>query len=255
MLVKLLICNNKGGAGKTTIAVNLAHSLARRGKKVLLIDLDHQAHVAESLGLNEDGALEKLLFTDALFNDLVTPTPQGYGFDLILTDFDFWEVMPLMKLDQNLLKAKFKPYEKQYDYILIDSGPQMSALVAWAMEYADFTLIPAKTQFLNMIGLKNIRRMLRRYANGDESILGIVPTMANVKTQEFKVCKKIVGDMVGLDKFGPVVRQCADFSKAQFMEKTVYDFAAVNSNAIKDMETLTDWIIKRIKEEKSNGQK
>lgn len=243
-----MLCNNKGGAGKTTICVNLAHALALKGKKVLVVDLDHQNHVAECFGLDEANHLERLLFKLDPIEELITPVT-GYKFDIILNEFDFWQLMSIMKLDNNLLEKRLSNSEElKYDYILMDSGPQMSILVAWAMDFCDWMIVPAKPQFLNMVGLKNIRRMARTFGKGDDSILGVIPTMANPRTREFAACKVLAEEVLGIGKFGPVVRQYSDFSKSQFKSKTIFDYAP-SSKAAQDMKNVTEWVLKRIREE------
>lgn len=112
----LSICNEKGGSGKTSIAINLAITLAKYGK-VLLIDADQQKSIGVFMRLRERMSGSE-------------------GFENTLTDFDYIDGYDsLIKIDINKAKSI-------YDYIVIDTGGRDSAEMRYAMVISDFTIIP-----------------------------------------------------------------------------------------------------------------
>ena len=155
------IANQKGGCGKTTTAINLASALSLNGKKVLLIDLDAQAHA--SLGLDIESQ-------DSLYNVISKLTPRKLKIENIIkrveNAFDIAPANILVgTLEQELadeIGRELKLLEilngirNRYDYILIDCPPSLGILTINAIRVSDEVIIPAETSRFSMQGVEHL---------------------------------------------------------------------------------------------------
>jgi len=155
------IANQKGGCGKTTTAINLAAALSLNGKKVLLIDLDAQAHA--SLGLDIEGQ-------DSLYNVISKLTPRKLKIeDIIRRVEDAFDIAPsnilVGTLEQELsdeigrelkLLEIIKTVRDQYDYILIDCPPSLGILTINALRVSEEVIIPVETSRFSMQGVDHL---------------------------------------------------------------------------------------------------
>ena len=155
------IANQKGGCGKTTTAINLASSLSLDGKKVLLIDLDPQAHA--SLGLDIESQ-------DSLYNVISKLTPRKLKIDNIIkrveNNFDIAPSNILVgTLEQELsdeigrelkLKEILDSMKNKYDYVLIDCAPSLGILTVNAIRASNEMLIPVETSRFSMQGVEHL---------------------------------------------------------------------------------------------------
>jgi chromosome partitioning protein len=155
------IANQKGGCGKTTTAINLASALSLNGKKVLLIDLDAQAHA--SLGLDVESQ-------DSLYNVISKLTPRKLRIENIIKRVeDSFDIAPsnilVGTLEQELsdeigreikLSEILSTIKDQYDYILIDCSPSLGILTINAIRASDEVIIPAETSRFSMQGVEHI---------------------------------------------------------------------------------------------------
>jgi len=155
------IANQKGGCGKTTTAINLATALSLNGKKVLLIDLDAQAHA--SLGLDIDGQ-------DSLYNVISNLTPRKLKLENIIKRVeDSFDIAPsnilVGTLEQELadeigrelkLTEILSTIKDQYDFILIDCSPSLGILTVNAIRASDEIIIPAETSRFSMQGVEHL---------------------------------------------------------------------------------------------------
>ena len=167
----IAVINQKGGVGKTTLTANLAHGLALKGNKVLCIDLDPQAQLTISLGINntEVSGLDDALLTQRPLNELLLPArenlylvPAGAG----LSDV---ERLTEGGASRGMLLRKALSEEKQnYDYVLIDCPPSSGLLVVNAIFAVDEVLIPMTGDFLALQGLSHLMATLSNF----ESSLG-----------------------------------------------------------------------------------
>jgi len=188
----IAIANQKGGCGKTTSAINLSASIAEKGNRVLLIDLDPQAHATIGLGI-ESHSLEKSMY-DVLINSSV-----GFKEVIIKTPFPNLDIAPsnltlsgaeieLVSIigRENLLKDNLSnSLLGQYRYILIDCPPSLSLLTVNALTSADYVLIPVQTHYFPLEGMKqllNTIKIVRERLNHRLEILGIVPTLFDKRT-------------------------------------------------------------------------
>ena len=194
MAKTIAICNQKGGVGKTTTALNLGAGLARAGRRVLLVDADPQSDLTTSLGLEAD-ALEKSLgrlmyLATENYKPAVKDTVihHAEGFDLIPSNLDLSSMetrlvnaMSREKVLDNLLKE----VKADYDYILIDCMPSLGMLTINALTAADSVIIPVQAQYLPAKGMTQLLRsidMVRSHTNERLGIDGIVMTLVDGRT-------------------------------------------------------------------------
>ena len=202
----------KGGSGKTTTAVNVASGLHKRGRRVLLVDLDDQANATMCVGINPF-ALEKSIST--LFTDIAVQ-PQEV---IVQTDFGL-SVLPATQDLENVaagmtatsvhgLKPILQELGDGYDYIIVDTQPGHSFLSLSALVASDYTLIPLQAHYLAMEGLARIMGDIQRVQHGDVvdswrgpnphlRILGIVPCMVQNTNVSQLVIDKTRSDYPGM---------------------------------------------------------
>ncbi|HPN88898.1 MAG TPA: AAA family ATPase [Candidatus Omnitrophota bacterium] len=155
------IANQKGGCGKTTTAINLASALSAIGKKILLIDLDPQAHA--SLGLDIESQ-------DSIYNVISHLTPKKLVMDDIIKRVEErFDIVPsnilVGTLEQELsdeigrelkLLSVIEPLKERYDYILIDCPPSLGILTVNAIRTSDEIIIPVETSRFSMQGVDHL---------------------------------------------------------------------------------------------------
>jgi chromosome partitioning protein len=180
----LAIANQKGGVGKTTTSINLAASLAKTRRRVMLIDLDPQGNATMGSGVNKEqlkASTYAVLIGDATVAD-ATMTVEG-GYDLVgangaLAGAEI-ELVELENRERRLRDA-LAAVQQNYDYILIDCPPALSLLTINAMVAADAVMIPMQCEYYALEGLTalvNTIRRIRETLNPGLQIEGLVRTM------------------------------------------------------------------------------
>jgi chromosome partitioning protein len=186
----ITICNQKGGTGKTTTAINLAAYLALAQRKVLLIDLDPQANTTSGLGIDQSRvkqATYHVLLEEAGLKDIYQDTgvenlwlaPSG----LDLTGAEV-ELVSVLGREYRLKKA-LSIEKDNFDFIIIDSPPSLGLLTVNALCAADSALIPVQCEYYALEGLSqllNTIRLVKENLNPVLDIEGLLLTMADFRT-------------------------------------------------------------------------
>jgi chromosome partitioning protein len=180
----LAITNQKGGVGKTTTSINLAASLAKTKRRVLLIDIDPQGNATMGSGVN------KAELTNTVYHVLIGLAPAGQtripvegGYDLIPANSDLSGAeIELINLDQRerRLRDALEEIRADYDYILIDCPPALNLLTVNALVAAHSVLIPMQCEYYALEGLTALVgtiRKVRESLNPQLQIEGLLRTM------------------------------------------------------------------------------
>lgn len=150
------ISNHKGGVGKTTSTINIGAGLNRLGKKVLLIDLDPQANLSQSLGLiNQDKNIYGALRGDYKLE----PVEIIKGLDVVPSTLDLSGAEVEMSGEpgrEYILKELIEPLKLLYDFIIIDSPPSLGLLTINSFTASNIVLIPLQAQYLALQGVAKL---------------------------------------------------------------------------------------------------
>lgn len=243
----IAISNNKGGVGKTTSTVNIAASLSILNKKVLVIDIDHQAQATYHLGINPKDlqySIFELLKGEITYNDLLI---DRNGIFLLpakpdLKDLDF---LPFPAKEFLLRDAMEKIND--FDYVLIDCPPSLGILTLNALTYAKEIFIPLQLQFLPFHGMYNLFegvQMVKQRLNKSLEITGIIGTMySSTKTINKEVLDETESRLPG-KLFNTIIRENVSLQEAPSWGKTIFEYKS-DSNGAVDYMNLTKEIIAR----------
>lgn len=207
----IVIGNQKGGVGKTTTTSNLGIGLAKKGKKVLLIDADAQGSLTASLGFQEPDKLDVSLATIManIINEEDMEPASGIlkhdeGVDLMPGNIELsgLEVSLVNVMSRELvLRTYIEQQKERYDYILIDCMPSLGMITINAFASADSILIPVQAAYLPVKGLeeqliKTIGKV-KRQINPKLEIEGILLTMVDNRTNYAKDISALVVENYG----------------------------------------------------------
>lgn len=207
-MLTLALANQKGGVGKTTLAITLAAWLAgEKGLRVLLVDLDPQGNIAQWFGMADEPGVYKLLS-----GQCNRPTDP-----LRLLDLDKWwpddtpgtlVVLPgngqtaalgeLLARNTNALRQTLAQYDDVFDVIVLDTSPTVTSLTANFFVASDFVIIPTETKSLSVYGARATEQTVRIiHERIPLDVLGIQPTMHHAWKRERRDNHKELKDRFG----------------------------------------------------------
>lgn len=201
------VANQKGGVGKTTTTVNLASILARRGKKVLLIDADPQGNATSGLGVDKEVEFSTydILVNDTEMQDTLQDTMiknlKVCPSDINLAGAEV-ELVSMMSREQRL-NEKLSEIKEQFDYVLIDCPPSLGLITLNAFTASNSVLIPVQCEYFALEGLGqllNTINLVKKHLNKNIQIEGALLTMYDIRTnlsnQVVKEVKKYFNNKV-----------------------------------------------------------
>ncbi len=243
----IAISNNKGGVGKTTCTVNIAGALQLRGKKVLVIDLDHQSQTTYHLGFNPKSIENSIYHVLAEEMDYRKILIDRGGIHLlpsssVLKDIEFMAI----PAKEFLLKEALEGLD-EYDFILIDCPPSLGVLTLNALTFAREIFIPLQVQFLPFHGMYNLFeavQTVKKRLNKDIDVTGIIGTMYNAsKSINREVIEETQKRLPG-KLFETLIRENVSLQEAPSWGKTIFEYKP-DSNGAVDYGNLTDEILVR----------
>ena len=190
----IAIANQKGGVAKTTTTHNLGVALAAKGKKVLLIDLDSQASLTISVGLEPlemQHTIVDILKKDGVSTEkCIRPISERLHIITSIIDLAPMEMEMLSRASrEKILDRALKQVKGNYDYILIDCPPQLSILTINALSCADKVIIPVKTDYLAYRGLTQLQdsvREIQELINPNLEIFGVIARLYDTRVSDDK---------------------------------------------------------------------
>jgi chromosome partitioning protein len=221
------ISNQKGGCGKTTTAVNLSACLAAKGKRVLLIDLDPQGSATTHLAIsNFENTMYEAMLGDLSLSQLTTPTEIN-GLDIIPADKRLgkaeMEIAGKSIARERILKPKVRG-QSAYDYIIIDTPPNLGFLTINAMVASDTVLVPIQTEFFAIQGLSMILDLAKAISDGlgQNLKLRYLLTMYDARTKMGKEVITRVRELLGEDVYKVVIPRSIKLAEAPSYGKPIH---------------------------------
>jgi chromosome partitioning protein len=251
----IAITNQKGGVGKTTTSVNVSSALALMGKRVLLVDMDPQAHSTISVTSNS-GSREKSLY-DIMMNkneriEQIIIKSNIPGLDVAISKISMAKLEPslLGEIDGHFrLKDVLEPVKSKYDFIFIDTPPTLGLTTLNALVAASYILIPIQSSYLCLEGTDDLLETIekvRKIANPRLKIIGVLITLHDKRTNLARDVVDRIHKVFGDKLFETYISKSVKLEESPAYKESIFTYAPDSVGAMQ-YKKVAEEIIERAK--------
>jgi chromosome partitioning protein len=226
------VANQKGGVAKTTTVASLGAAFAEQGLRVLLVDLDAQACLTFSLGVDPDqleASVNEVLLGQVEAAEALVEVADGVDLLPSAIDLAGVEVALLSRPGREFVLRAPLQSAGEYDVVLLDCSPSLGVLTLAALTAADEVVIPMQCEMLSHRGVGQLLDTVadvQRLLNGDLIVRGILPTMFDARTTHARAVLADVAERYQLDVLGPAIPRSVRFAEAPAVGRSILATAA-----------------------------
>ena len=245
MTRKIAIVNFKGGTGKSTTAISLAHGLALIGKRVLLVDCDPQSAVLKSLGGDPQKNIYDLFVGEASVEECIYKSRSHL--DVIFSDYTLQAVEGHPKVQisrERILRRRLEPVVNYYDFVLCDCPPEPNIFNLNSIFLADELVLPVSLDYLSVAGIVDLLEQLQSIEEQLEQkprISLVVPTFFDARERKshryLQVLKRHFGDAVSAP-----IRKNVRLAEAVENRQTIFELF-LDSHGAQDYAKLVERVV------------
>jgi chromosome partitioning protein len=233
----LAIANQKGGVAKTTTVASLGAALAEQGKSVLIVDLDPQACLTFSLGIDPEDlelSVHHVLTKGTDVAEVIISTDDGVDLLPATIELARAEADLLTRTGREyVLRAALEDVEG-YDWVLLDCPPSLGVLTVAALTAAAGVLIPLQCETLSHRGVGQLLDTVhdvRRFTNKKLSVWGVLPTLYDGRTNHARTVLETISETYDLDVIEPPIPKSIRFAEAPAAGRSILATARKNRGA------------------------
>ena len=235
----IAVANQKGGVAKTTTVASLGAAFAELGKRVLLVDLDAQACLTFSIGVDPDtveSSVHDVLLGQVQLGEVITTCTDGV--DLVPASIELagTEAVLLSRpAREHTLGSALEPVLRDYDIILLDCSPSLGVLTLNALTAARYVIIPMAAEMLSHRGVGQLLdtvRDVKKILNKRLTVLGILPTMYDGRSTHAHEVLDDVGGRYRIPVLAPPIPRTVRFAEAPGVGRSILTTARRSKGAI-----------------------
>lgn len=234
----IAVANQKGGVAKTTTVATLGVALFEQGQRVLLVDLDPQACLTFSLGVDPedlDRAVHQVLLRERPATEVIVTTDEGP--DLLPSTIELagTEAALISRTGrEHSLRVGLEAVSPEYDWVFLDCPPSLGILTVAALSAADEVLVPLQCETLSHRGVGQLLDTIhdvREFTNPGLTVLGVLPTLYDGRTKHARAVLDAIGSTYDLPVLGPPIPKTVRFAEAPAVGRSILGMARSHAGA------------------------
>ena len=237
MSTTISFLNNKVGVAKTTSTINIGAALHALGYKVLLIDLDAQASLTQSLGFTseEEKTIYEVLIGEIEAKDAIIEKKPGFDIIPAQLDLSMVEIELSGEISrESILKGALTKVKEDYDFVLLDCSPAIGLLTMNALVASDRIIIPILSEFLAIKGMTKLlgfAEKIKTKLNPELSIAGLLLTRFSSRKNLSQMVEQTLRETFGTSVLKNTIRENISLAEAPTAGLDIFDYAPKSAGA------------------------